>query len=58
MTIIKCDRCGKELNEACDMTVVGLTAGEYFGAVKPERYDLCNSCAETLKIWLHSEGDT
>ena len=58
MTIIKCDRCGKELDDPCDYTVVGLTAGEYFGAVKPERYDLCDYCAETLKIWLHSEGDT
>lgn len=58
MTIIRCDRCGKELTEACDRTVVGLTAGEYFGVVKPDYYDLCNYCAESLKIWLHSEDGT
>ena len=57
MTIIKCDRCGKELNEACDMTEVELTTGEYFSAVMPECYDLCNSCAETLSIWLRSEEE-
>jgi len=58
MTIVKCDRCGKELDDPCDYTIVDLTAGSYFGVVKPDCYDLCNSCAESLKIWLHSEDGT
>lgn len=56
MTIIKCDRCGKELKSQSDIVKMQLAYGEYNGDIY--RYDLCNSCAETLKIWLHSEGDT
>ena len=54
MTIIKCDRCGKELKTQFDIIKMQLEG--YHGDIL--RYDLCKSCTETLKIWLHSEGDT
>lgn len=54
MTIIKCDRCGKELKDKRD--IIKMQLDSYHGNIY--RYDLCNSCSETLKIWLHSEGNT
>lgn len=54
MTIIKCDRCGKELKNSID--IIKMELESFHGDLS--RYDLCKSCAETLKIWLRSEGDT
>lgn len=54
MTIIKCDHCGKELKSQSDIFKMQLDGCHGYLS----RYDLCNSCAESLKIWLHSEGDT
>lgn len=54
MTIIKCDRCGKELKYRPDIVKIQLEG--YHGDIS--RYDLCSSCVESLKIWLHSEADT
>lgn len=58
MTIIKCDRCGNEIQNPDDVFIVEAGFRGYQKTYRPDRYDLCNYCAETLKIWLHSEGDT
>ena len=54
MTIIKCDRFGKEIKNQLDIIKMQLEG--YHGNIS--RYDLCKSCAETLKIRLHSEDYT
>lgn len=56
MTIIKCDRCGKEMNNQRDAVKMQVAYSEYNGDIY--RYDLCKSCAESFKIWLFSEDDT
>ena len=51
MTILKCDRCGKEIDP---QTAKILEIGDYkyHRTVQPNHYDLCEDCVETVECWL------
>lgn len=53
MTIVKCDRCGKELTEP-DSRVVYIANAWDERTVRPDRYDLCVDCTDTLEVWINA----
>ena len=55
MTVIKCDRCGKEIQNPDDVFIVEAGFRGYQKMCRPDRYDLCKDCAETLLAWLHPD---
>ena len=55
MTLIKCDRCGKELRDSDEVFIVDMGARDRWVVCKPDRYDLCADCNETLLAWLNPE---
>lgn len=56
MTVIKCDRCGKEIRDPNDVFIVEAGFRGYQQICRPDRYDLCKDCAEALPAWLHPDN--
>ena len=51
MTILKCDRCGREIDPKTAF-IVEIGTYKYSRTVQPDHYDLCDDCKETLERWL------
>ena len=53
MTVTKCDRCGKEIQNPNDLFLVQVENRGYQMTCRPDQFDLCEDCKETLLAWLN-----
>lgn len=47
-----CDRCGAEIHPSSSMTYISVKSTGYAYAID---YELCESCAYELKLWLNGK---
>ena len=47
-----CDRCGEEINPKSSVTYASVRHMKYEIGVD---YELCQSCAHELELWLHGK---
>lgn len=55
MTVIKCDRCGKDMRDRAESYEINVLSNKTRTLRIPDSYDLCEDCKETLLAWLHPE---
>lgn len=58
MTVIKCDRCGKDMLDKVDSFELNIMENKYNTIRIPDRYDLCKDCLDTLMVWLHPDRES
>ena len=52
MTILKCDKCGKELTKE-EAMVIEINEYIYRRTNEPYRCDLCKDCVKVITDWLN-----
>jgi len=52
MTILKCDKCGKELTRE-EAMVIEINEYIYRRTTEPYRCDLCKDCVKVITDWLN-----
>ena len=57
MTVIKCDRCGKDMPDTVDSFELDIMENKFNTIRIPYSYDLCEDCKETLLAWLHPDRE-